>query len=249
VIKEHVHDVYIYKHIDNEEYETDHFIHIHDPLNIFIGKSADPDNYEEFGSTNYDSYFDGNSILIEIANKEYMFVGLQIFTFTAYYNIIAYHSPVGPNNVVYPHAIDINGNYYLLIENLVAHFAQPIKDPYMKYYNEYCITQDPNKEPLKYPDFCDIVEYYCKVGHNYYQYVLHYHPNPSKHYDWLEHRDEHMYVVRALNSEIINDEIINDVSVKEFLSKQDYVCLMKKFGKLMGYKRLKNKKILQNRYF
>lgn len=231
-------DIYMYKHIDDEEYEKDHFIHIENPIDIFIGKSADPDKYEEFGSKNYDTYFDGNSILIQLANKEYMFVGLCIFTFSSYYPIIQYHSPVGPNDVPYPYAIDIDGNYYLLVENVVVHFGEPIDDPYNKYYNEYYITKGSHEAPLKYPNFENIVEYYGKRNNNFYKHLLYYHPSPASHYDWIEDHDETMYVVRTKSD-----------NVKEYLSKKEYVCLMKKFGKLMGYRKLKNKKMIQNRHF
>ena len=66
----------------------------------FIGIS--PKNAMTKFSGGYGKYFTGNSILIKIDNNKYVYIGSDIYSFTAETNIIRYVSPVGNNDVPYP---------------------------------------------------------------------------------------------------------------------------------------------------
>jgi len=78
------------------------------PEKIFIGKDR-----------SQGEYFDGNSILLHWHDLEYIFICEYVFTFTAKSPIIRFESPVGNSNVPYPYAIDIQGNVYLPVEDLI----------------------------------------------------------------------------------------------------------------------------------
>ena len=59
----------------------------------------------------------GNTVLIMLTSKKYMFVGCNICTFTTQNEIIDYVSPLGNNDVPYPVAYD-NDNVYFMMENV-----------------------------------------------------------------------------------------------------------------------------------
>jgi hypothetical protein len=107
--------------------------------NIWIGKSPKIEMTEYSGG--YGKKFDGNTILIEIGNLEYVFIGEQILSFKSISPIKKYISPVGNNDVPYPYAIDSDGYMYLLIENVIVHPNQKTEnlfkkseEPYSAYY-------------------------------------------------------------------------------------------------------------------
>ena len=103
---------------------------------IFIGKS--PKNKMTIFSGAHGPGFLGNSILLELDNNQYEFIGKTIFSFTSLAKIIHFVSPVGNNDVPYPYAIDVDGNIYLLIEDVVLlKGGCGEEDPYSYYYNKY----------------------------------------------------------------------------------------------------------------
>lgn len=61
----------------------------------------------------------GNSILLHIEDNSYLYIGATIYFFTSKSEILEYYSPVGNSCVPYPYGIDINGNYYLMKEEVV----------------------------------------------------------------------------------------------------------------------------------
>ena len=62
-----------------------------------------------------DENCEGNSILIKVGEKEYVHIGVCIFSFKTYGDIISYKSPVGNSAVPYPYARD-SKYIYLMIE-------------------------------------------------------------------------------------------------------------------------------------
>jgi len=83
------------------------------PMRVFIGKS--PLNEMTEFSGGYGKKFDGNSILLKIANNRYVFIGAYVYEFsTNNDNIIAYWSPVGNNDVPYPVAYGEKNVYFML---------------------------------------------------------------------------------------------------------------------------------------
>lgn len=97
---------------------------------IFIGKSPE-----------HGSKFDGNSIIVQINELEYVYIGESIYYFEAFSPIKNYVSSVGNSDVPYPYAIDTNGYYYLMIEDIVLtdypYADNEDVDPYNYHYEGY----------------------------------------------------------------------------------------------------------------
>jgi hypothetical protein len=71
---------------------------------VFVGK--DPEDRDNLG----------NSILVQVKDKEYVFIGDTIFSFRIEDKIVDYVSPVGNSAVPYPYAVGTK-NTYLMIED------------------------------------------------------------------------------------------------------------------------------------
>lgn len=78
--------------------------------------------------------YDGNSILIELSDRKYMYIGGQIYTFKTQEKIADYRSPMGNSDVPYPFAISKN-YYYIMLDGVYYEkkLAQG-EDPYGVYY-------------------------------------------------------------------------------------------------------------------
>lgn len=123
--------------------------------NIFIGQH--PINNNEFNKQ-----LEGNSILVELEDYKYVFIGMNIFQFESLSKINYYLSPVGNNCVPYPYAVDENNNIYLMIENIIMileddtfEYIKTISSPYSFYYKHvpqynynYVTHQLPNYNEL-----------------------------------------------------------------------------------------------------
>jgi len=114
---------------------------------VFIGKS--PFNKMTDYSGGHGPEFDGNSILLNKEDWTYVFIGNKIKEFQALSEIVEYVSPVGNSDVPYPYAIDVNGNYYLMIEDVILINYRAIEhnheDCYWYYYDNSKITPDYNR--------------------------------------------------------------------------------------------------------
>lgn len=192
---------------------------------IFIGKSP-LNKMTEFSGGHGDN-FDGNSILLHLHDNTYLFIGDTIFSFVSYANIVEYISQVGNNDVPYPYAIDIDGNIYLMIEDVVLKQNTKIKkydnNPYWYYYDENKIIDYNNKL-----NTFGITEYYINDD----KYTLRYHPYPKNNYDSLTEDDETMYTIDINNS-------------KDILTKEMYISLMERFGEQNNFMKLLNKIIYE----
>jgi hypothetical protein len=100
---------------------------------IFIGSS--PSHITSFYGGCYGN--DGNSILLKLANNEYIYINDVIYRFTSKSPIIEYHSPINKNNDNFPYAIDDQQRYYLLVEKRILIFEEEMNDfdPYDYYYS------------------------------------------------------------------------------------------------------------------
>lgn len=158
------HDIRVFKNLYNwttEKYtqETEPVLDLQN-VQVWIGKSPECSTTQFSGGAG--PKFDGNSFLIfsEPNMLRYTFVGQSIFSFKALSPIIAYHSPVGNNRVPYPYAIDMDGKYYLMIENVVlgppegqTFDADPKAFcPYDRYYGHDSVGQS---SPKIFFDFND----------------------------------------------------------------------------------------------
>ena len=194
--------------------------------NIFIGKS--PKNKTTIASGGYGAKFTGNSILLQITKNKYIFIGHIIFSFTSKSEIKKFVSPLGNNDVPYPFAIDIDGRYYLMIEDVIIDKITNIKkydnDPYEFYYNNRTLTniQNPGKSNI-----LNIKEFY--IGSNPYNYS--YETNPSSNFNRVSSWEDFgsgMKIKYLDGSE-------------ELLTKKRYIQLNKKIGKHFGFSKLRTK--------
>lgn len=87
-------------------------------VKIFIGKS--PKTKMTTFSAGFGKQFDGNSILIKLTSKMYMFIGMNIKTFSLENDeIINFISPVGNNDVPYPFAIGKKNTYFFFEDTYI----------------------------------------------------------------------------------------------------------------------------------
>lgn len=195
---------------------------------VFIGLS--PKNEMTKFSKGFGKKFEGNTNLIKLSDKRYVYVGETIYEFTSLHDIVDYQSPVGNNDVPYPYAIDEKNNYYLMLDHVIVNFPDKVENPYDKYWNGGLMTTDssftPPKEPV-YPNFQDIEEFYILEKGKKEIYTLRHDPNPAKEYDRLTKSGSLSLAY-------------TDGKEKD-LSKKDYIQLMNDFGKLLNYKPLKIK--------
>jgi hypothetical protein len=206
------------------------------PQKIFIGKSF-LCNMTEF-SGGYGDDFDGNSILLQLSETSYIYVGEKVIMFNTLSPIVSYVSPVGNNDVPYPYAIDAESNYYLIIENVMisptiqlANFLTNGETPYDFYYAASKITVDlgTGSKPL-FENIFDIKKFY--IGKE--SYSLIYVFNPAEYYDRLvSSLGNHLYVRNSANN-------------KYEFTKQLYIELMEDFGKNIGVTKLTNVQVLDS---
>jgi hypothetical protein len=119
------------------------------PKEIILGKSL-KNKMTEF-SGGYGAWATGNSILLWIKDDQYVYIGESIFRFKSLSKIVKYLSPIGNSSVPYPYAIDEEGRYYLMIENvMIENISRGFKrDPYDYFYDN---SREYNPEPGKYYD-------------------------------------------------------------------------------------------------
>ena len=103
-------DVYVYKY---EKCIFDQPIFSFKPKHIFIGKSK-VCAMTQFSGPNVNSSFEGNTLLLECENNEYVYIsGLEIFKFKTDDKIIDKLSPIGNNMVPYAIAVGEKYTYFL----------------------------------------------------------------------------------------------------------------------------------------
>ncbi len=145
---------------NNEDYDNyNKLVYDTNFMNVSIGQHP---KSEKMYSKNFNNKYDGNSILVEIDNNDYVFIGWNIFKFTSLNKINYYLSVVGNNQVPYPYAIDECNNIYLMASEEILmpekdtfKYIKQIGDPYMFYYKhvptenyQYVTHQIPNYEEL-----------------------------------------------------------------------------------------------------
>lgn len=191
------------------------------PINVFIGHS--PVNAMTLFSGGHGPEFEGNTILLEgrklhDGRHEYTFLGHELYTFVSK-KVVRYVSPVGNNDVPYPFAIDVDGNYILLLENVIISAKDKLtidSDPYRYYYDSSLITSD----------FLDITEFY--IGDD--KYTFRYTPSPEDNYDRL------IFGLGPI-------KIVYRDGREQLLDKKQYTEIMDKYGKLIGATKLETVKI------
>jgi len=197
---------------------------------IFIGKSP-LSELTDF-SEGYGPDFDGNSILLKLNQKMYVFIGICIYSFEAINEIVDYLSPVGNNDVPYPYAIDCDQNYYLMIENMIIKNNQEIQkymenknhDPSMYYYDNCLIHQIPT-----YP--CPIKEFL--VGKK--SYIFNYNHLPKENYESITNNGKKQVKIIFENNDELN------------IDENKYIEIMELVGQDKNFETIKNGYMIQER--
>ena len=151
------------------------------PEKVFVGQSP-----------KHGARFDGNSMLLHLEGLKYVFVGEEVFSFTAKSPITKFLSPVGNNDVPYPWAMDEQGFRYLMISSVILTgklFENSDTDPYELFFDRALLVPDLAFEPQKQPfheKFQGITEFW--IGED--QYTLKYEPHPEKDFDRLAEMGE-----------------------------------------------------------
>ncbi len=100
-------------------------------VNIFIGKSPIKNDYKLQNCQyqgEYNSHYDGNTILIETGNddNEYVLIGGTIFSFKSISKIDYYLSPIEYNESPYPYGLDQEKNIYLFNTGIIISLSDDI---------------------------------------------------------------------------------------------------------------------------
>ena len=231
IVNEKQNVVNVYKKEYRECYQNDEledytrFIGTFTPSKIFIGESS-LNSMTEF-SGGHGSEFDGNSILLKMEQDKYIFIGDQIYSFKTENEIVMFVSPVGNNDVPYPHAIDDKGYYYFLLGDdsgiLRLNNEKDKEDPYTYYY-----------EMIRGISMSENVEY---IYMNDERYCLTSHVNPSKDYDDL---------INRLGDPMFIEFKCED---KKIISKDEYIDLLERYNNKIGLSPLKEVNIIVKRDF
>lgn len=223
---------------------TQILVHTYEAKDVFIGKS--PINRTTTFSGGHGPEFDGNSILIRVANlpETYIFIGQKIFSFTPYAPIVEFVSHVGNNDVPYPYAIDKDGRYYLMIEGAVMQNlpSEASNDPYEYYYSsdkydilkqrfESTVSAYVGKQHIDLKYKVDALEHFDRIVSDYFS-------EDSGSEDLPEatviREREHIYVKK------------DSGEIRE-LTRDDYAALMQRFGDHVGLMKFRNMHIIENR--
>ncbi len=105
----------------NTYYETKPILTF-SPRRVFIPnpRPEDLDEYEaKLDWNEMKKLHTGSSLLLELYNGNYVSIGESIYEFKALARIFDYFSIVGNSDVPYPTAVDVEGNFYLLLEHVV----------------------------------------------------------------------------------------------------------------------------------
>lgn len=105
-----------------------------DPIALFTPQRT-------FVGTDLDGGFIGNSVLLQLSDHQYVFIGESIFEFVSRDVIHTYKSPVGNSDVPYPYAYG-DKYVYLMIEDraipLNEEYQEAVRfgDPYENFYGK-----------------------------------------------------------------------------------------------------------------
>jgi hypothetical protein len=110
------------------------------PKLYFDNEVQDIKNYKKFFSSEkpswagkYISHEPGNSVIVDLGDNNYIYIGSIIKSFKTHDKILKYYSPIGNSGVAYPYAVG-EENTYLLIEDVYLPNNEVAKDPYQTYY-------------------------------------------------------------------------------------------------------------------
>jgi len=107
---------------------------------IFIGKSTGKP-FSADHTPEQSRYFLGNSILLHLSGKKYMFIGAEIYEFDMNDEVEHYFSMIGRNDVPYPVLLGKKNVYFMLDKTFLSRDNFPVaktktqwEEAYMYYY-------------------------------------------------------------------------------------------------------------------
>lgn len=200
---------------------------------IYVGKS--PKNNTTI-DTGYGEYYDGNSMLLHLYKKKYVFIGSNIYTFEAIHTINYFISPISGNVVPMPYATDELNNIYLFAHyTILKNSTKSIK------YKQCKADEDPycdfwSKDRVVVKD-CEFHEFICPIYKKNYNNrkifidnkmitgifvnnneITLFYGDPNKSYDRYTKNDSKMYIT------------LGDSKEKIELTKEKYVEIMTQFA-------------------
>lgn len=193
----------------------------------FVGKS--PYNRMTAFSGGHGLRFDGNSLLVKPrGSSKWVFIGWNIIEFQPLSEIVEFVSPVGNSDVPYPYAVDTEGRYYLLIDstiltkNLQSNELQ--SDPYGYFYAQNEIAPG-SEHDCKQSSFKNIEKYWW--GNQ--RVILRWQPHRKK----IEKKQYLKY---------------SDQRKRVLVSNEEMVKLNRQFGISRGFRKLKQKTMVERRW-
>jgi hypothetical protein len=107
-------------------------------LRVFVGRCP------EYGKT-----FDGNTILVQVSDKNYIYIGETIYQVPIDEEIIGYKSPIIGSDVAYAYAYGTKNTYLFLEDTYIPNELLTRKDPYEQYYGHHLKTSTQAKHKLQ----------------------------------------------------------------------------------------------------
>jgi hypothetical protein len=103
---------------------------------IYIGK--DPKNFTDQMGETWEKSFEGNSILLKISDKKFVFIGWDIYSFELEDGdeIKNYYSPMGHSGVPYPYLIGKKNTYFMIEKQYAPNELLDLtKEAYRQFYD------------------------------------------------------------------------------------------------------------------
>jgi hypothetical protein len=132
--------VSIYKNTNWKKDEYNKLLKTIKPKEVILGKSTGKSDYADH-KPSQSKYFLGNSILIHLYDKKYLFIGSEIYEFEMVDDFEHYFSMIGRNDVPYPVLLGKKNVYFMLDKTYVPRDYFPIvktktqwEEAYMYYY-------------------------------------------------------------------------------------------------------------------
>lgn len=190
----------------------------------------------------------GNSILLQLNDCEYMYIGGKVKKFTLESPVVSYHSPIGPNDVVYPFAVCENGDIVLLIENVIVKRIDtniPIDTfdfdarigEYARYYAKHFIIEhtwsaNGNWSPVA-SGYKSIARFYIGTS----SYNLQYQPFPATEWNRYQTFEEDGVSENGISIEYAD-------GTRRQLTQDEYCELIEEFGVEKGFAPLQSETLI-----
>ncbi|CAE7588780.1 unnamed protein product [Symbiodinium sp. KB8] len=181
---------------------------------VFIGRSELEDLTRR--SLGFGPHLDGNAILLKRCDREYIFIGKDLFGFTAMSEIVKFASPVGLSSVPYTFAVDEHGRHYLFLEKVILDSVPESDKERLGPSQPYCHLYE------------DIVYDKCKFQLRYGRFAITYNL-PSR----MPHQQNPKY------QKIVNGKV-------ELISRDRFEKLLKKWFKAHGISHIQCWKVRPN---